>query len=91
MTQMQLQRQRGNQQKSQRRQQRQPVGGLDGLDPEDAHQRRQNECACHQSRDERVQDDQHAPLEPDFVRIHEAFNTVHNPSQTLQPAFDAQA
>ena len=65
-----IQRQGRNQQEGQGRQQRQPVGGLDRLHAEDALQRRQNECARHQPRDIGVQNDQHAPIERDFVGIH---------------------
>src|ERR1017187_1758608 len=57
--------------------QRQPVSGRNRLDIEDADQRREKECARDQPRDVGVQNDQHAPIESDFVGIHVAFNTVH--------------
>ena len=86
VAQVQDQRQGRNQQEGEGRQQRQPVSGLDRFHAEDPLQRRQNECSGHQSRDKRVQNDQHAPLECDFVRIHEAFNTAHNLAPSSQPS-----
>ena len=76
MAQVKLQRQRRHQQKRQRRQQRQPVGRLHRFHVEDALQRRQDERARHQPGDEGIEHDQHAPLQLDFVRVHEAFNTL---------------
>ena len=90
MPQVQLERQRRNQQEGQGRQQRQTVRRLHRLYLEDALQRGQNECARHQSGNEWVQDDQHAPLERDFVRIHEAFNAAHNSSLDVLSAFSYQ-
>ena len=72
-----LQRQRRVEQKGQRREQRQPVSRLYRFHAEDAHQRRQNECARHQTRDVGIQNDQHAPVQRDFVGIHVAFNAAH--------------
>jgi hypothetical protein len=77
MAEVKLQGQRRNDKKGQRGEQRQAVGGLDRLDVEDALERRQDECARHQPRNVRVENDQHAPIECDFVGIHVAFNTTH--------------
>ena len=77
MAQVQLQGQRRIEQEGQRREQRQPVGGLDRLHAEDPLQRRQDEGARHQPRDVGVQNDQHAPIERDFVGIHVTFNAAH--------------
>src|ERR1017187_835457 len=71
---MQLQGQRSDDQEGKRRQQGQPIRGLYRLHHEDAFQRGQNERASHQSREERIQHDEYAPLEFHFVRVHEAFN-----------------
>ena len=90
MAQVQNQRQGRNQQERQGRQQRKPVGGFHRLYTEDALQRRQDECARHQPRDVGVQNDQHTPIECDFVRIHVAFNTVHKPSLNELSAFSFQ-
>ncbi len=71
---------RRDQQKRQRRQQGQTVGRLHGFDAKDALQRSQNEGAGHQSRDEGIENDQDAPLELHFVRVHEAFDgNLHEP------------
>ena len=88
MAEVQLQRQRRDQQESQRGQQRQAVGRLHRLHAENALQRRQNERARHQSREERIEHDQHAPLQLDLVRIHEAFNrnAVHVSSYRTEPS-----
>ena len=77
MAEVQLQRQRRDSEKRERGEQRQPVGGLDCVHAKDALERGQNEGARHQAGDEWIQDDQHAPLKRDLVRIHEAFNAVH--------------
>jgi hypothetical protein len=58
--------------------QREPVGRGYGFDVEDADKGREDECACDQPRDVGVENDQHAPDEVDFVRVHVAFNTIHN-------------
>ena len=90
VAQMQLQRQRRHQQERQRRQQRQPVGGLDGVHVEDALQRGQDEGARHQAGHERIQHDQHAPLQLDLVGIHESFDTgiqlMHAPPYRTEPS-----
>ena len=82
-----LQRQRRDDEERQRGEQRQAVGGRDGLDVEDADQRRQDECARDQARDVGVENDQHAPDEVDFVRIHVAFNTVHSALRFLNASW----
>ena len=63
-------------QEGERREQRQPVGRLDHVHVEHALERREDERARHQPRDERVEDDEHAPLELDLVRVDEAFDAV---------------
>ncbi len=68
---VQLQRQRRDEQEREGRQQRQPVGRLDGFDVEHALERGQDERARHQPGHERVEDDEHAPLELHLVRVHE--------------------
>ena len=73
-----LQRQRRDDEKGKSGEQRQAVGGRDGLDIEDADQRREDERARDQPRDVGVENDQHTPDEVDFVRIHVAFNTAHH-------------
>ena len=74
MSQMQLQRERSDQQKRECGEQGEAVSGLDGVDAEDALQRGEDEGAGDQSRDEGVENDEDAPLELDFVRVHEAFD-----------------
>ena len=74
MSQVQLQRQRRHQQKGEGREQGEPVGGLYRIHSEHTLERRENERARHQARDEGVENDQDAPLELHLVRIHEAFN-----------------
>ena len=74
MAQVQLQRQRRHQQERERGEQRQAVGGLDRLDLEHPLQRGEDERARDQPGDERVEDDQDAPLELHLVRIHESFD-----------------
>ena len=88
MAEMQLQRQGRDQQKRQRGQQREPIGGLYGVHAEDALERRQDERARDQSREERVEHDQHAPLQLDLVGVHEAFNRYagHVPSYRTEPS-----
>ena len=77
MAEVQLQRQRRNEQKRQRSEQRQAVGGFDRFHAKDALERGEDEGAGHQAGDERVQNDEDAPVERDLVRIHEAFNAMH--------------
>jgi hypothetical protein len=80
MAQVQLKRQGRNDEKRERREQREPVGWLYRLHAEDAFERCEDKGPRHQSRDEWIQDDQHAPVEADLVRIHESFNAVHKNS-----------
>ena len=77
VTQVELQRQRRNQQKRQRREQRQPVRSSNRLDAKDALERRQDKRARHQPRNVGVQNDQHAPIQRDLVGIHITFNAAH--------------
>ena len=78
MPQVQLQRQRRDEQEGQRGEQRQPVGRLDRLHVEHALERRQDERARHQPGDERIEHDQDAPLELHLVRIHESLHARHS-------------
>jgi hypothetical protein len=78
MTEVHLQRQRRDDEERQRREQREPVGRAHGRHIEDAFERRENECASHESGDERVQHDEDAPLELDLVGIDEAFDARHD-------------
>ena len=75
---VQLQRQRRHQQEGERGEQGQAVGGLDGLHPEDPLERGQDEGAGHQPGDERVEDDEDAPLELDLVGVHEPLDAVQD-------------
>jgi hypothetical protein len=77
MAQVELQGQRRDEQKRQGGEQGQPVGRLDGLHVEHALERRQDESARDQARDERVENDEEAPLELDLVGIDEAFDAGH--------------
>jgi hypothetical protein len=77
MTEMHLQRQRGDQKKGQGRQQRKSIRRLHRGDVEDAFERRQDEGASHQSCEERVEHDEDAPLELDLVGIDEAGDVGH--------------
>ena len=88
MSEVQLQRQGSDQQEGQRSQQRQAVGRLHGVHAEHALQRRQNEGAGDQSGEERVEHDEHAPLQLDLVGVHEAFNryAVQEPSYRTEPS-----
>src|SRR5271165_3756134 len=75
MAQVQLQWQRGNQQKGERGEQREPVGWLYRLHLEDTLERGQNKGSCHQASQVRVEHNEYAPLQLHFVRIHEPFDT----------------
>ena len=77
MPQVHLQRQRRDQQKRERGQQRQPVGRLHLLHVEDARERGENERAGDQPGQVWIENDEHAPLQFHFVRIHEAINAWH--------------
>src|SRR4030042_975392 len=74
MAEVELERQRGHQQEGEGGEQREPVGRAHLLDLEDPLEGSQDESACDHTRDERIEDDQHAPLELDLVRVHEAFD-----------------
>ena len=74
MAEMQLQRERRDQKERKGGEQGEAVCRLHGFDAKDALQRCKNEGAGHQSCDERIENDEDAPLELDFVRIHEAFD-----------------
>ena len=74
MSEVQLQGQRRDEQERERGEQGEAVGGFDGFDAEDAFERGQDEGAGDESRDEGIENDEDAPLELDFVRIHEAFD-----------------
>ena len=78
MPEVQLQRQRRDEEERQGREQRQPVGRLHRLHVEHALERRQDEGARHEPRDERIQHDEDAPLELDLVRVDEALDAVHH-------------
>ena len=71
---VQLQGQGRDEQEGKRGEQGEAVGRFDGLDAKDAFQRGKNEGAGDQSRDERIEDDEDAPLELDLVGIHEALD-----------------
>ena len=74
MAEMQLQRQRRDQQERQGCEQRQAVGRLHSLDTKDTLERCEDEGTRDQSGDEGIENDEDAPLELHFVRVHEAFD-----------------
>ena len=87
MSQVQLQRQRSHQHEGECCEQGQPVGWLHRLHPEHTFERSQNERTRHQSRDEGVKNDQDAPLELHFVRVHESFHGyLHEPPYRTEPS-----
>jgi hypothetical protein len=77
MAEVHLQRQGRDEEKCQGGEERQPVSRPDRDHIEDPFERRENERAGNQSRQERIQDDQHAPLQFDFVRVNESFDALH--------------
>jgi hypothetical protein len=74
---MHLQGQWRDEQERQSREERQTIGRPHGGDVEHPFERGQDERAGHQAGEKRVQDDQHAPLELDFVRIDESVDARH--------------
>ena len=78
VAQVHLQGQRRDEQERQGGEQGQPVGGLHLDHVEHTLERREDEGAGDQSRDEGIQDDEDAPLQLDFVGIDEPVDTVHD-------------
>ncbi len=78
MAEMELERERRHEEKGQSCEQREAVGGFNRFDAEDAFERGEDKGAGHQSGDEWVENDEHAPVERDFVRIHETFHAGHS-------------
>src|SRR5579862_5492467 len=81
---MQLQRQGSDEQEGQGCEQREAVRGLHGFHAKNALERGKDKGAGDESRDEWIENDEDAPLELDFVRIHEAFDgNLHVPPYYL--------
>ena len=70
MAEVELERERRDDEERERREEREAVRRLDGLHVEDALERREDERARDEAGDERVEDDQDAPLELDLVGVH---------------------
>jgi hypothetical protein len=78
MAEVELQGQGSHQQKGEGREQRQAVGGAHGFHFEHALERGQNECAGHQAGDVRVEHNEEAPLQLDFVGVHETIDAGYH-------------
>jgi hypothetical protein len=81
-----LQGERGHDHERKRGQEGEAVGGLHLLDVEDPLQRREDERTCDDAGQERVQDDEDAPLELHLVRVHEPFDGVQIDSKASSSA-----
>ena len=78
VAQVHLQGQRRDEQEGQGGKQGQPISGLHLDHVEHAFERGEDEGAGDQPGDEGIQDDEDAPLQLDFIGIHEPFDTVHD-------------